>query len=63
MNEVIKRSIFSGVIATICGSIAVFAVHLAGIPFTTFDQAVIAVAIASFFSAFFATFFTLKKAK
>ncbi len=60
-REVVKHSVFSGVIGAVCGLIAVTLVHLAGVQFTTFKQASMAVIIASFFSAFFATYFVLKR--
>ncbi len=59
--EVIKHSVFSGVIGTVCGFIAVTLVHMAGVQFTAFKQAAIVVIIASFFSAFFAACFALKR--
>ena len=56
-----KESIIAGVVGLIIGMIAMYLVYYtSSIEFTTFKEALIAVAIASFFASFFACYFCRK---
>ena len=61
IRSVYVSSSISGTIATFFGVIAVVLVHMAGVSFNTYTQALVAVAIASFLSGFFGRYFALKE--